>query len=93
MYHVGAWLAVNGEAIYNSRPWSVQNDTLSGDVWYTSDGKDEKVYATFLSWPKDNILRLGAVVLPDGAIITLLSTFEKLKVYTDKNDLHWIKRA
>ena len=30
---MGAWLAVNGEAIYGSAPWSHQNDTLTKGVW------------------------------------------------------------
>ena len=31
---MGAWLKVNGEAVYGSKPWSHQNDTLNRDVWY-----------------------------------------------------------
>ena len=30
---MGKWLAVNGEAIYASKPWTCQNDTVSGNVW------------------------------------------------------------
>ena len=30
---MGAWLKVNGEAVYNSTPWKYQNDTVSGNVW------------------------------------------------------------
>lgn len=57
---VGKWLAINGEAIYSSKPWSVQNDTLSPDVWYTS--KSNVVYAIVLFWPEDNTLELESPV-------------------------------
>lgn len=30
---MGAWLKVNGDAVYSSKPWSYQNDTVSGNVW------------------------------------------------------------
>jgi len=30
---MGRWLAVNGEAIYASKPWTYQNDTVNGNVW------------------------------------------------------------
>ncbi len=30
---MGAWLQVNGEAIYGTRPWTFQNDTTNPNVW------------------------------------------------------------
>jgi len=30
---MGSWLGVNGEAIYASKPWTHQNDTVTSDVW------------------------------------------------------------
>lgn len=29
----GEWLNINGEAIYQSRPFKIQNDTITPDVW------------------------------------------------------------
>jgi len=50
------WLQVNGEAIYGSRPWTHQNDTLNGHVWYTK--KNQIVYAIVLQWPENDVLKV-----------------------------------
>ena len=36
LLEMGQWLTVNGEAIYNSIPWTHQNDTPAEDIWYTA---------------------------------------------------------
>ena len=30
---MGDWLAINGEAIYSSKPWTHQNDSVTPGVW------------------------------------------------------------
>jgi alpha-L-fucosidase len=70
---IGRWLAVNGEAVYASRPWNVfgegPTEVASGSFTdadkppYTSQDirfttRGETLYATFLAWP-DN----GRVVI------------------------------
>ncbi|XP_068206608.1 alpha-L-fucosidase-like isoform X2 [Palaemon carinicauda] len=58
---VGAWLDVNGEAIYASIPWTHQNDTITRGIWYTKDKDLDRTYAIVLNWPEDCLLFLGAV--------------------------------
>ncbi|XP_021348707.1 alpha-L-fucosidase-like [Mizuhopecten yessoensis] len=71
---MGEWLGVNGEAIYASKPWSHQNDTLSSGVWYTSQKSPNgtSVYAIVLDWPDNNVLKLGAPVVSPVSKVSLL---------------------
>ncbi|XP_051170480.1 alpha-L-fucosidase-like [Leptopilina boulardi] len=86
---MGSWLAVNGEAIYKTRPWKTQNDTLSGYVWYTESKNDEKLFAILLSWPTDNIVKLGSVRVLESASIQLLGYQCKLDWQNNSSEL-WI---
>uniref|UniRef100_A0A3P9LJT1 Alpha-L-fucosidase n=1 Tax=Oryzias latipes TaxID=8090 RepID=A0A3P9LJT1_ORYLA len=53
---VGAWLQVNGEAIYASKPWRVQMENTTVPVWYTSKGSS--VYAIVTAAPPTTTLNL-----------------------------------
>lgn len=67
---MGSWLAINGEAVYGSRPWTFQNDTITPGVWFTS--KEGTVYAIVLQWPQENVLSLGSVKDTPDTTISLL---------------------
>lgn len=71
---MGEWLGFNGEAIYGSKPWSHQNDTLISDVWYTSQKtlNGTMVYAIVLDWPENNVLKLGAPVASPTSTVSML---------------------
>ncbi len=50
------WLFVNGESMYNIRPWPIIRErlTLDHEVWYTQSKDDDTIYAivTGTPWPK-----------------------------------------
>jgi len=79
LIHMGSWLSINGEAIYSTKPWSHQNDSIS-HTWYTS--KDPVVYAITLDWPAKNTLELGSALdlfKTGSAVVNLLGYSEPLK--------------
>uniref|UniRef100_F6TJX9 Alpha-L-fucosidase n=1 Tax=Monodelphis domestica TaxID=13616 RepID=F6TJX9_MONDO len=82
----GAWMKVNGEAIYETKPWRAQNDTLTPRVWYTSKPKENLVYAIFLQWPSSRMLVLGEPKATSGATtVKLLGYQDPLKWITVPN--------
>ncbi|XP_037939404.1 putative alpha-L-fucosidase [Teleopsis dalmanni] len=53
---MGKWLKTNGEAIYATKPWIYQNDSVTSGVWYTSKTLESGtiiVYAIVLDYPYD----------------------------------------
>ncbi len=51
---MGAWLAVNGESIYGTRPGPIQ-----GDERYRTTQKDDSVYVHVFDYPADGRIALG----------------------------------
>lgn len=70
---IGAWLKINGEAVYGSRPFEVSGDS---SVCYTR--KNGCVYATLINWDggpvKLNALRSGGATLGNLLKIDLLGS-------------------
>jgi alpha-L-fucosidase len=72
---LGAWLAVNGEAVYGTRPWKTYGEGPTGipqafqeraQQAYTADDvrfttKDNVLYAVCLGWPDDGRVTIRAL--------------------------------
>ncbi|KAM9824067.1 tissue alpha-L-fucosidase-like [Neosynchiropus ocellatus] len=67
---VGAWLRVNGEGIYSTKPWRVQMENTTAVVWYTCNGAS--VYATVMSQPSQSVLLLLEPKTTRDTKVTLL---------------------
>jgi alpha-L-fucosidase len=76
--NAGAWLRLNGEAIFNTQP-------LLGDGWkdgdslrFTHSDLDSTIYAIAMQWPGEELV-LHNVKLPAGSTVTLLEESEVLR--------------
>ncbi|XP_056288587.1 tissue alpha-L-fucosidase-like [Pseudoliparis swirei] len=67
---MGAWLGINGEAIYASKTWRVQTENSTVNVWYTT--KNNTVYAIILGWPPKQYLQLTVPKMTGATQVTLL---------------------
>jgi alpha-L-fucosidase len=69
---LGAWLNVNGEALYDTRPWTrAEGKTVDGlDIRYTKKGGD--LYAILLGSPMGNNVSLLQMEIDKDSEIHLL---------------------
>uniref|UniRef100_A0A671QWM1 Tissue alpha-L-fucosidase n=1 Tax=Sinocyclocheilus anshuiensis TaxID=1608454 RepID=A0A671QWM1_9TELE len=75
---IGAWLKVNGEAIYSTKPWrALEAENATVPVWYTS--KSSTVYAILISKPMQNSFTLSVPKTSNSTVVTLLGNPEPLK--------------
>jgi len=77
---IGAWLKLNGEAIYGSQTWTTQSEKNS-TVFYTVQKTTQLLYATLTDWPLTGWITFCAPKPTAQTVITLLG-WKKNVVYS-----------
>src|SRR5579871_315459 len=85
---VGAWMKINGEGIYNSKPIAPYS---SDNIFYTQSKDGKNIYAFYLSEKEDVSLpaqvKISQVTSTKKTKISLLGSKEKLKWKQDGADI------
>lgn len=77
LLEVGAWMNINGEAIYETMPWRIFKDpSKTSDVHYTAKGNTLYAIGVNLPEPEMKLENLGKQLLPGQAIksVTILGS-------------------
>ncbi|KAK7872782.1 hypothetical protein R5R35_011907 [Gryllus longicercus] len=79
LHDIGYWLRINGEAIYSTTPWIIQQEMYSDNIFYTLAQREQFLYAIVLEWPEKGLLTLEAPQLSNDSTINMLGTNFTLK--------------
>ncbi|HWI56732.1 MAG TPA: alpha-L-fucosidase, partial [Bacillota bacterium] len=82
LQYAGAWLRINGEAIFNTRPLPGEGWKEGENLRFTHSELGSTIYAIALQWPGEE-LALHSVKLPAGATVTLLGDSQALPWHPD----------
>ena len=71
---LGAWLTINGEGIFGSRPWIRSSSSMPDgtDVRFTR--KADSLYVFFLKRPESNALTVPSLRITEGSSVQILGT-------------------
>ena len=77
---IGAWLDINGEAIYSTRKWRVQQEGSIDNttIRYTRSKDNSTIFALLLEWPVMGMLNVPSPKPLQDATVTMLGSSEVL---------------
>ncbi len=101
---VGDWLRINGEAIYDTRPWKIYGEgpqeIMEGHLSESQNPeataedirfttKGKQLYATVLDWPGEEL-----IIRSLGSNVQLLENpIQQIKMLGAKGELEWVREA
>eukprot|EP00164_Ancoracysta_twista_P001134 GFYU01001487.1.p1 GENE.GFYU01001487.1~~GFYU01001487.1.p1 ORF type:complete len:497 (-),score=143.01 GFYU01001487.1:99-1511(-) len=88
LLQIGEWLDVNGDAIYSTRPWKVQEEkTKNSDITVYYTAKGTTVYALINQWPGKSVQLTGVAGISDTTSVHMLGVADKLSFTTDNDSI------
>jgi len=84
---LGGWLAINGEAIFGTRPWVRPSGTASDGTEVRFTHKGNSLYVAFLNRPEGNTLTVPVVRSAAGTTARILGTSSKIAISQREKDL------